>query len=88
MRKNVFKRLCKKVKNIEENWGDLESFVLFSTFGAEKHTLKMKEDFAQAQALEKVYQDLEGLQRADLLDFQTKCEEYGKFGKARRHIFC
>lgn len=88
MKKSVFRNVLKRVKSIEENWGNLENFVLFSTFGTEKHTLKMREDFLLEEGLEKVYENLLDLEQADLFDFQKKCEEYGKFGKTRRHIFC
>lgn len=88
MKKNVFRGTIKRVKSIEESWGSLEDFVIFSTFGTEKHTLKMGDDFSFPESLERVYESLCDLERADLFDFQKKCEEYGKFGKTRRHIFC
>ncbi len=88
MKKSVFRGTLKRVKSIEESWGTLEEFVVFSTFGTEKHTLKMEEDFSAFEGLEKVYESLSDLEQADLLDFEKKCEEYGKFSKKRRHIFC
>ena len=42
MKKNVFRKMLKKVKLIEKSWQSLEDFVVFSTFGTEKHTMKIE----------------------------------------------
>lgn len=88
MRKNEFRKLEKKVGKIEKEWGSLENFVIVSTFDGQKHTMKIEEDFSRDSQLLQVYNDLDDLEFADLLDYQNVSEEYGKFGKKRRHIFC
>ncbi len=80
MKKSAFRPLMKRVEKIERNWESLEEFVLFSTFGMQAHTMKMRENFLYDESLLKVYDDLSDLERCDLLDFQNMSEENGKFG--------
>lgn len=88
MKKSAYRQLEKRAKMLEENWGSVEEFVLFSTFGTQAHTMKMREEFLFDESLLKVYDDLSALERCDLLDFEKLSEENGKFGKTRRYIFC
>ena len=80
MKKNVFLKMLKKVKLIEKSWQSLEDFVVFSTFGTEKHTMKIEEDILPFAGLEKAYENLHELEYADLVDFGNLEEDYGKFG--------
>ena len=57
MKKNVFRKMLKKVKLIEKSWQSLEDFVVFSTFGTEKHTMKIEEDILPFAGLEKAYEN-------------------------------
>jgi len=89
MKRNVFRKLMKMVRKIEESWGSLENFARFTTFGTEqhkmkigteKHTMKIRDEFLFDESLEKVYRNLDDLTIADLCDFQNLSEEYGEFG--------
>ncbi len=80
MKKNVFRNTEKRVKKIEESWTNLEDFVIFSTFGTEKHTMKIEEENFSDSRLKAAYENLRDLEYADLVDFQKLEEDYGKFG--------
>jgi len=80
MKRNDFRKLMKMVRKIEESWGSLENFARFTTFGTEKHTMKIRDEFLFDESLEKVYRNLDDLTIADLCDFQNLSEEYGEFG--------
>ena len=82
------KKLEKDAKKIEKKWRSVENFVITTTFDRTKHTMRMEEDSFSDDNLLKVYEDLEELEIADLSDYQNLSEEYGKFCKKRRHIFC
>lgn len=81
-------KLEKNAKKIEKKWGGVENFVITTTFDHTKHTMRMEEDSFSDDNLLKVYEDLEEFEIADLSDYQSLSEEYGKFCKKRRHIFC
>ena len=72
----TFQKLEKKIKKIESEYGNLDNFVEKTTNFTQKHTMKIDEK--SFDALEYVYEELQDLEIADLIDFQ-KHEDYGKF---------
>ena len=71
-----FQNLEEKAKKIESECGNLESFVKETTNFAQKHRMEIGEE--TFSSLKKIYDDLQDLAKADLIDFQ-KYEGYGKF---------
>ncbi len=81
MDKNVFHQLEKRLKEIEENYGSLENFVVQTTIWGDQHRMRMEEQNSSVyDEMKQVYQELSDLELADLLDFQKKLgEENGEF---------
>lgn len=78
MKANVFDKILNRIKEIEQTQS-LENFVLNTTFGTDKHKMKLKEDSFSPQ-LRAVYQELDDLELADLVDEQKFVGEFdGKF---------
>lgn len=78
MKANVFRAILSRVEQIEQTQS-LENFVLNTTFGTDKHKMKVKE-YSFASQLGEVYQDLTDLELADLVDEQKFVGEFdGKF---------
>ena len=74
----MYKTIEKKVRKIEKEFGSLENFVVSTTISSANHKLKMKGAF---QGLDKIYDDLKDLEKADLCDFKNfLSEEDGEFG--------
>lgn len=82
MKESVFRPLMERVESIEKNYGSFVDWVISTTYLDEEHRMKMEDElFSTFAELEKVYQELSGLELADLLDFKkSESEEYGKFG--------
>ncbi len=72
MNKNVFKKVLAKAEKIEQEFGSLENFVINTTIGHSKHRMRMEEEYSSnLHQLEKVYQGLNDLELADLVDYQN-----------------
>ena len=67
-----YKKLEEKARAIEKKFGSVENFAIQTTNCIDKHTLRIERQmFFQWQDMEKIYQQLEDLSTADLLDFQN-----------------
>ena len=76
----TLRKMLKKIEKIEREFGSLENFAISTTFCDEQHTMKIDEHIFAQQSLMAVYQDLNDLETADLVDFQ-------KFGKANGNFY-
>lgn len=73
----VFRQTEKRVQEIESKTS-LENFIIATNFD-EKHNMKIGEkNFKFSPAMQKVYQDLNGLELADLWDLKRSRKEYGE----------
>ncbi len=81
MEKDVYRNLLRKIKKIEEKYGQLSDYVVGLTILDDKHNMIMEEQYSSYLAeADSVYRELAELELADLLDFQKFFgEENGKF---------
>ena len=70
--KEEYTKLEEKAKQIEKQFQSVENYAIQTTNCIDKHTLRIERQmFFQWQDMEKIYQQLEDLSTADLLDFQN-----------------
>ena len=82
MQEKEYKKLEKRIREIETKYESLENYVLRTTNIDDKHKMRMKEDYSFIfSEIEEVYRDLSDLEFADLLDFENIIgRSDGKFG--------
>ena len=84
MRRNQYaEELNKRVESVEKKHGDYISYVLSENFSDIHHIMVVEEDFQ----LEKVYNELKDLEKADLIDYFKK-EQDERPNKKRRNLLC
>ncbi len=77
MDENVYRGLLERVEEIEKTHRSLENFVKSTTNLNDEHRLRIEEDFSSTfQDMSQVYNEIQELELADLLDFQ---KIYGRF---------
>ena len=78
MEENVFCAMLRRIAQIEQT-ESLESFVIRTTFGTDKHTMNLR-DYSFTPQLGKVYQEFDEMELADLVDLQNFVGEFdGEF---------
>lgn len=72
MQEKEYKKLEKRIREIETKYESLENYVLRTTNIDDKHKMRMKEYYSFIfSEIEEVYRDLSDLEFADLLDFEN-----------------
>ncbi len=83
----ISRKLNKKIKNVERQYGDYISYVLHANFTGDEHIMLVEEQEEYHQVYKAIKDELAPLEKADLIDLQ-KVGGYDRPNKTRRNLLC